>query len=69
VISSERQSLELKIRSWALGLQVVVEDYVHTDRKNVPAVVAINLGAFALAVAGIIVTLRIAFGGLTMKPR
>jgi succinate dehydrogenase / fumarate reductase membrane anchor subunit len=47
----------------ALGLQVVVEDYVHTDRIKVPAVVAINLGAFALAVAGIIATLRIAFGG------
>jgi succinate dehydrogenase / fumarate reductase, membrane anchor subunit len=47
----------------ALGLQVVVEDYVHADRIKVPGVVAINLGAFALAVAGIIATLRIAFGG------
>jgi succinate dehydrogenase / fumarate reductase membrane anchor subunit len=47
----------------ALGLQVVVEDYVHTDRIKMPTVVVIHLGCFALAVAGIIATLRIAFGG------
>src|SRR5665213_534209 len=47
----------------ALGLQVVVEDYVHTERIKIPAVVMIHLGCFALAVAGIIATLRIAFGG------
>ena len=47
----------------ALGLQVVVEDYVHTERMKIPAVVGIDLGCFALAVAGIIATLHIAFGG------
>jgi succinate dehydrogenase / fumarate reductase membrane anchor subunit len=47
----------------ALGLQVVVEDYVRTDRIKMPTVVVIHLGCFALAVAGIIATLRIAFGG------
>ncbi len=47
----------------ALGLQVVVEDYVHTDRIKMPTVVVIHLGCFALAAAGIIATLRIAFGG------
>lgn len=46
----------------ALGLQVVVEDYVHDNRLKIPAVIAINLGSFALAVAGIIAVLRIAFG-------
>ena len=46
----------------ALGLQVVVEDYVHNDRIKLPAVVVINLGCFALATAGIIAALRIAFG-------
>jgi succinate dehydrogenase / fumarate reductase membrane anchor subunit len=46
-----------------LGLQVVVEDYVHTDRLKMPTVVAIHLGSFALATAGIIAILRIAFGG------
>jgi succinate dehydrogenase / fumarate reductase membrane anchor subunit len=47
----------------ALGLQVVVEDYVHTDRIKMPTVVAIYLGCFALTAAGVIATLRIAFGG------
>jgi succinate dehydrogenase / fumarate reductase membrane anchor subunit len=47
----------------ALGLQVVVEDYVHSDRAKIPTVVAIRLGCFALAVAGIFATVRIAFDG------
>jgi len=46
----------------ALGLQVVVEDYVHADHIKMPTVVVIHLGCFALAAAGIIATLRIAFG-------
>src|ERR1700674_5367654 len=45
----------------ALGLRVVVEDYVHSDWAKIPAVVAISLACFALAVAGIVATLRIAF--------
>ena len=47
----------------ALGLQVVVEDYVHTDRIKIPTVVVIHLASFGLAVAGIVTTLRIGFGG------
>lgn len=47
----------------ALGLQVVVEDYVHTDRIKIPTVVVIHLASFTLAAAGIVTTLRIAFGG------
>ncbi len=46
----------------ALGLQVVVEDYVHDNRLKIPAVIAVRLGSFALAVAGLIAVLRIAFG-------
>jgi succinate dehydrogenase / fumarate reductase membrane anchor subunit len=46
----------------ALGLQVVIEDYMHSGAKFA-AVVAVRLGAFALAVAGVLATLRIAFGG------
>jgi succinate dehydrogenase / fumarate reductase membrane anchor subunit len=46
----------------ALGLQVVVEDYVHSDRIKIPAVAVIHLASFALAAAGIVTTLRIAFG-------
>jgi succinate dehydrogenase / fumarate reductase membrane anchor subunit len=47
----------------ALGLQVVVEDYVHSDRIKISAVIVTHLASFALAVAGIVATLRITFGG------
>jgi len=46
----------------ALGLQVVIEDYVHSKLK-VPLVLSTHLGCLALAVAGIWATLRIAFRG------
>ena len=46
----------------ALGLQVVIEDYLHSVMK-IPALLAMRFGCFALAVAGIFATLRIAFGG------
>jgi succinate dehydrogenase / fumarate reductase membrane anchor subunit len=46
----------------ALGLQVVIEDYVHTGAKFA-AVIVVRLGCFALASAGIVATLRIAFSG------
>jgi len=46
----------------ALGLQVVIEDYVHSDAKFA-AVIAVRLGCYGFAVAGIVATLRIAFGG------
>ncbi len=44
----------------ALGLQVVIEDYVHSGVK-LPLLVAMRLGCFALAVAGILATLKIGF--------
>jgi succinate dehydrogenase / fumarate reductase, membrane anchor subunit len=46
----------------ALGLQVVIEDYVHSGAKFA-AIIAVRLGCYGLAVVGIIATLRIAFGG------
>ena len=46
----------------ALGLQVVIEDYVHSGAKFA-AVIAVRLGCCALATAGVVVTLRIAFSG------
>lgn len=45
----------------ALGLQVVIEDYIHSAAK-LPALMAVRLGCFAFAVVGIVATLRIAFG-------
>lgn len=46
----------------ALGLQVVIEDYIHSGFKFV-AVIAVRLGCYGVALIGIIATLRIAFGG------
>lgn len=45
-----------------LGLQVVIEDYMHSGAKFA-ALIAVRLGCFALAAAGIVATLRITFGG------
>lgn len=45
----------------ALGLQVVIEDYMHSAAR-LPAMVLMRLGCIGLAVAGILATLRIAFG-------
>jgi succinate dehydrogenase / fumarate reductase membrane anchor subunit len=45
----------------ALGLQVVIEDYVHSGGKFA-AVVAVRLGCFALAITGIVAILSVAFG-------
>src|SRR5687768_14387163 len=46
----------------ALGVQVVIEDYIHVDWVKIPTVVTIHLMSFGFAVAGILATLRIAFG-------
>src|SRR5581483_964627 len=43
----------------ALGLQVVIEDYVHSATKFA-AVIAVRLGCCALATAGAVAILRIA---------
>ena len=45
----------------ALGLQVVIEDYVHSATKF-SAVIAVRLGCCALATAGVVAILRIALG-------
>ena len=41
---------------------LVIEDYVHSGAKFA-AVIAVRLGCFALAIAGALATLRIAFSG------
>jgi succinate dehydrogenase / fumarate reductase membrane anchor subunit len=45
----------------ALGLQVIVEDYVHSSLKFA-VILAVRLGCYAVAIAGIVATLRIAWG-------
>ncbi len=47
----------------ALGLQVVIEDYVHSEWLKISSLVVMRLVSVALAVAGIFAVLRIAFGG------
>ncbi len=44
----------------ALGLQVVIEDYMHSGARYA-VLMAVRLGCFALAAAGIVATLHIAF--------
>ena len=46
-----------------LGLQVVVEDYVHHEGLRIASLAAIALLVLALAVACIVAVLRVAVGG------
>ena len=46
----------------ALGLRVVIEDYVHSGAK-IAVLLAVGLICFALGAAGILATLRVAFSG------
>ncbi|MBS0366708.1 MAG: succinate dehydrogenase, hydrophobic membrane anchor protein [Proteobacteria bacterium] len=44
----------------ALGLKVIIEDYVHLDRLQIAALTLIDLLSVALAVVGIFASLRVA---------
>ena len=46
-----------------LGLQVVVEDYVHEPANKFACVAALNLAAFAGAAFGVVCVIRLALGG------
>ncbi len=46
----------------ALGLQVVIEDYIHAALTRIGLVMAVRLGCAAFAAAGIIAVLGMAFG-------
>ncbi len=45
-----------------LGLQVVVEDYVHHEAARLAALIAIPLAMSALAVIGIVAVLKVSLG-------
>jgi len=47
----------------ALGVQVVVEDYVHSEWSKITLLVLNKFVAFALGAAGVFAVLRIAFQG------
>ena len=46
-----------------LGVQVVIEDYVHSEPVKLAALVALKFAAIIMAVASIFAVLKIAFGG------
>ena len=46
-----------------LGLQVVIEDYVHTEWLKIASVMSVKLAAIGLGVSGIFSILKISFGG------
>ena len=46
----------------ALGVQVVIEDYVGSEAVKIAGILLVKLGLFALAAASIFSVLKIAFG-------
>jgi succinate dehydrogenase / fumarate reductase membrane anchor subunit len=46
-----------------LGLQVVIEDYVHSEWLKITSLMLIKFAALLLAVSAVFSVLRIAFGG------
>ncbi len=46
-----------------LGLQVVIEDYIHNEALKITALVLVKFAMIVLAVASIFAVLKIAFGG------
>lgn len=47
----------------ALGLQVVIEDYVHNEGQKVAGIILVKGLAYLLAAIGIVSVLKLAFGG------
>jgi len=46
-----------------LGLQVVIEDYVHHEAARIASIVAVKFSVVLLGLGGIFSVLKIAFGG------
>ncbi len=47
----------------ALGLQTIIEDYVHHEGAKVAALIAINGLSLVLGLAGVLAVLTVLFGG------
>jgi succinate dehydrogenase / fumarate reductase membrane anchor subunit len=45
-----------------LGVQVVIEDYVHNEAGKIAAIILVKFAAVVLGLAGILAVLAIAFG-------
>lgn len=48
----------------ALGVQVIVEDYVHSEWLKLTGIIIVNFGSFLLAVACIVAVLKISLRGV-----
>ena len=47
----------------SLGVQVVIEDYVHREGSKLASILAVKFACWALGAAAVIAVLRVAFGG------
>lgn len=46
----------------ALGMQVIIEDYVHIEWLKLTTIITINFACFLLTVVGMVAVLKITFG-------
>jgi succinate dehydrogenase / fumarate reductase membrane anchor subunit len=47
----------------ALGLQVIIEDYIHHEGAKVASSIAVNALSLLCGLAGVLAVLKVLFGG------